>query len=50
VDFVDLVVPVLQDRGLFKTGYAAGPLREKLYGTGRSRLPPSHPAAAARVV
>ena len=49
-DFVDLVVPVLQDRGLFKTGYAAGPLREKLYGTGRSRLPPSHPAAAARVV
>jgi alkanesulfonate monooxygenase SsuD/methylene tetrahydromethanopterin reductase-like flavin-dependent oxidoreductase (luciferase family) len=50
VDFVDLVVPVLQNRGLFKTGYAAGPLREKLYGTGRSRLPPSHPAAAARVV
>ncbi|MDX2156361.1 MAG: LLM class flavin-dependent oxidoreductase [Hyphomicrobiaceae bacterium] len=47
-DFVDLVVPALQERGLFKTGYAPGPLREKLYGPGRARLPASHPAAAVR--
>lgn len=48
-DFVDLVVPVLQERGVFKGAYAPGTLREKLYGSGRARLAPSHPAAAARV-
>ena len=31
-DFVDLVVPVLQERGLFKADYADGTLREKLFG------------------
>jgi len=30
-DFVDLVVPVLQERGLFKADYAEGTLREKLF-------------------
>lgn len=48
-DFVDLVVPGLQERGLFKQSYAPGPLREKLYGEGRARLPAAHPAARARV-
>jgi hypothetical protein len=48
-DFVDLVVPVLQERGVYKTGYAPGTLREKLYGAGRARLPASHPAARVRV-
>ena len=48
-DFVDLVVPHLQERGLFKADYASGPLREKLYGSGRARLPAEHPAAKARV-
>ncbi len=48
-DFVDLVIPRLQERGLFKVDYAPGPLREKLYGPGRSRLPASHPAAAVRI-
>ncbi len=47
-DFVDLVVPELQARGAYKTGYAPGTLREKLYGTGRHRLPDSHPAASFR--
>jgi len=47
-DFVDLVVPVLQERGLYKTGYAPGTLREKLYGAGRSLLPVTHPAGMAR--
>lgn len=29
-DFVDLVIPILQERGLYKTEYAEGTLREKL--------------------
>jgi FMN-dependent oxidoreductase (nitrilotriacetate monooxygenase family) len=45
--FIALVVPVLQERGLYKTGYAAGTYREKLFGRG-PRLPPEHPAAAYR--
>ena len=48
-DFVDLVIPELQSRGHYKTAYESGPLREKLYGPGRARLPAGHPAAAARV-
>jgi FMN-dependent oxidoreductase (nitrilotriacetate monooxygenase family) len=48
-DFVDLVVPRLQERGLFKTSYAPGPLREKLYGKGRARLPAAHPAARVQL-
>lgn len=47
-DFVDLVVPVLQERGLFKREYAPGTLREKLFGAGRARLPDTHCAAAVR--
>jgi long-chain alkane monooxygenase len=51
-DFVELVVPVLQDRGLFRLGYEPGQttLRERLFGTGRARLPASHPGAARRRV
>lgn len=47
-DIVDLVVPELQERGVYKREYAPGTLREKLYGTGRARLPASHPAAKVR--
>lgn len=47
-DFVALVIPELQARGLYKTSYAPGPLREKLYGPGRARLPADHPAAITR--
>ncbi len=46
-DFVDLVVPVLQERCLFKADYAEGPLRQKLFG-GNGRLSASHPAAQFR--
>jgi long-chain alkane monooxygenase len=42
-DFIDLVVPELQRRGVHKTEYAAGALRQKLFGAG-ARLPQSHPA------
>ena len=47
-DIVDLVVPELQRRGVYKLDYAPGTLREKLYGPGRARLPDSHPAARTR--
>lgn len=47
-DFVDLVVPELQARGRYKTAYAEGTLRRKLFGGDRLALP--HPAAAVRIV
>ena len=43
-DFIELVVPELQRRGAYKEAYAAGTLREKLFGAGRM-LPAAHPAA-----
>ena len=46
-DFIDLVIPELQDRGLYKTSYRPGTYRHKLFGAG-DRLPASHPAAAER--
>ena len=48
-DFVRLVVPELQRRGAYKTEYAPGTLREKLFSNG-PRLPKTHPAAATRSV
>jgi long-chain alkane monooxygenase len=45
-DFVDLVVPELQERGAYKHHYEPGPLRQKLFG--HARLPDSHPAAGYR--
>ena len=48
-DFVELVIPELQARGIYKTAYAPGTLREKLYGPGRARLGTDHPAATARL-
>ncbi len=45
--FVGLVVPVLQERGAFKSAYAPGTYREKLFGAG-ALLPTAHPAARHR--
>ena len=45
-DFGDLVVPILQERGVFKTAHGEGTLRQRL--SGRDRLPASHPAQAHR--
>ncbi|MDQ6881283.1 MAG: LLM class flavin-dependent oxidoreductase [Pseudomonadota bacterium] len=45
-DFIALVVPQLQERGAYKTGYAQGTLRRKL--SGNDRLPDSHPVARFR--
>lgn len=48
-DFVDLVVPELQNRGVYKTAYAEGSLRRKLFGAG-DLLPERHAAARFRRV
>ncbi|MFZ6046908.1 LLM class flavin-dependent oxidoreductase [Pseudomonas sp. CR3202] len=47
VDIVDLLVPELQARGLFKREYEDGSLRQKLFGQG-DRLAEPHPAARLR--
>jgi FMN-dependent oxidoreductase (nitrilotriacetate monooxygenase family) len=47
-DIVDLVVPELQARGVYKRDYMPGTLREKLFGAGRARLPATHPAGKVR--
>jgi FMN-dependent oxidoreductase (nitrilotriacetate monooxygenase family) len=47
-DAVDLLVPELQRRGVYKTEYAPGTLREKLFRRG-ARLAHPHPAAGYRV-
>lgn len=47
-DFIDLVVPELQRRGRYKTAYAEGALREKLFGAPHPYLPAGHPGAAYR--
>jgi long-chain alkane monooxygenase len=46
-DFATLVVPELQNRGRYKTQYANGSLREKLFGQ-HAHLPANHPGAAWR--
>ena len=45
-DVVDLLVPELQARGIYKTAYAPGTLRDKLFG--HPRLPATHRGASAR--
>ncbi|MGD9665489.1 MAG: NtaA/DmoA family FMN-dependent monooxygenase, partial [Novosphingobium sp.] len=46
-DFVDMVVPVLQRRGVFKHEYTAGTFREKLFGKS-ARLSAPHVGASYR--
>ena len=45
-DFIEGVVPVLQQRGLAQRDYAPGTLRDKLFG--RARTGAGHPAARYR--
>lgn len=49
IDAVELLVPELQKRGVYKKEYAQGTLREKLFGEG-ARLPESHPGSGYRVL
>jgi hypothetical protein len=37
VDFVDLVIPEMQSRGIYKSDYAPGTLRQKLLSRGREQ-------------
>lgn len=46
VEFVDHVIPVLQDRGLAQREYAPGSTRAKLFGT--DLINERHPAARYR--
>ncbi|MDQ0136509.1 FMN-dependent oxidoreductase (nitrilotriacetate monooxygenase family) [Neorhizobium galegae] len=46
-DIIELVIPILQERGLYKTGYGEGTYREKLFGA--PGLPDRHIAARYRV-
>ncbi len=46
-EFVDYVIPVLQDRGLAQREYTPGTIRNKIMGYG-DHLPESHPAAKYR--
>jgi alkanesulfonate monooxygenase SsuD/methylene tetrahydromethanopterin reductase-like flavin-dependent oxidoreductase (luciferase family) len=45
-DVIGLLVPLLQERGVYKTAYKNGTYREKLFG--RARLPSTHIAAQYR--
>lgn len=46
-DFVELVIPVLQERGRYKTSYGDRSLRNRLFGAG-DRLPEGHPGTRFR--
>ena len=47
IDFIDLVVPELQNRGVYKTAYRPGSFRQKLFGVG-DRIGANHPALQYR--
>ena len=47
-DIIDLLVPELQRRGVYKKEYRSGTLREKLFGQG-PHLPETHPGRRVRV-
>ena len=47
-NFVDLVIPRLQERGAFKTEYAEGTMREQLFPHVGARLPEEHYGANFR--
>jgi long-chain alkane monooxygenase len=46
--FVDLVIPELQSRGVYKTAYREGTLREKLFPGRSALLHSTHPGAGFR--
>ncbi|SDK01874.1 LLM class flavin-dependent oxidoreductase [Sediminibacillus albus] len=47
-DFIDLVVPILQERGLVRKEYRGDSLRDNLFGNG-ARLPENHPGRQDRL-
>ena len=49
-EFVDHVVPELQERGIYRTEYEGETLRENMFGRGRSHIADNHPAKAESTV
>ncbi|MEK8126725.1 LLM class flavin-dependent oxidoreductase [Paenibacillus filicis] len=47
-DFVELVVPELQKRGIYREHYEPGTFRERLFGQGVRKLPDGHPGTQFR--
>lgn len=47
IRILELLIPELQTRGHYRTAYAEGTLRDKLFGRG-PRLPTRHVGAAPR--
>ncbi|WP_412461192.1 LLM class flavin-dependent oxidoreductase [Pseudomonas sp. SC11] len=47
-DFIELVIPELQRRGRYKTAYADGTLRQKLFASPSAHLPADHPGSRHR--
>ncbi len=43
-ELIDEVIPILQERGLYRTEYEGTTLRENLYGKGQQHIKYSHPA------
>jgi len=48
-DLIDGVVPELQRMGLVRSKRFPGTFRERIFGSGKARLPANHPAAGYRV-
>ncbi|MEF2976132.1 NtaA/DmoA family FMN-dependent monooxygenase [Subtercola sp. YIM 133946] len=48
-DLIDLILPVMRERGLARTEYGAGTLRERLFGDGQVHLRADHPGARFRM-
>jgi hypothetical protein len=48
-DFVNLVIPELQKRGIFKKEYEQGTFREKLFEDSTGLLPEDHPGSRYRI-
>jgi hypothetical protein len=47
-NFVDLVVPELQNRGVYKTAYHPGTMRQKFFPGANAHLPSEHVGASYR--
>lgn len=43
-EFVDHVIPELQERGIYRKEYEGNTLRENMFGKGNAHLPNNHPA------
>ena len=49
-DFIEHVIPELQQRGIYRTEYEASTLRENMFGKGNARLSANHPGRSFRVL